>query len=142
MQIYRASQCVGMGLMLLVAGCAPQPAPTIPWWDSFPLAFEAAAEAGKPMLVYFNADWCTICRRLEGESFTAPAVAQALEPFIAVKVDIDRQPWIAEKYQIDAVPAYLKLDSAGKRLGHGLGYKSPEEITELLRTWSNETVAP
>lgn len=138
----RASQLLGTGLMLFAMGCAPEPASFIPWRDSFPLAFEAARATGKPMLVYFNADWCTICRRVEREAFSDPRVEAAIQPFIPVKVDIDRHPWLAQKYQIDAVPAYLKIDGKGTASGHALGYKSPGEMESLLSAWSNETTSP
>lgn len=94
------------------------------------------------MLVYFNADWCAICRRVERETFTDLAVAHALEPFVTVKVDIDQQPWLAQRYQIEAVPAYLKIDGKGTAMGHALGYKSPGEMTSLLSDWSPENVSP
>ena len=142
MGINRASQFLGAGLILLALGCAPEPAPTIPWEESFPLAFEAARATGKPMLVYFNADWCTICRRMERETFSDPRIKAALQPYIAVKTDIDRQPWLATKYNIDAVPAYLKIDGKGTASGHALGYKSPGEMESLLSAWSNETTPP
>jgi thiol:disulfide interchange protein len=142
MEFLRAAQGITMGMVLLAVGCAPKADPEIPWWDSFPLALEAAAVAQKPVLVYFNADWCTICKQVERESFSNAAVSEAMLRFIAVKVDIDRQPWLAEKYQIDAVPAYVKLDSAGTRRGYAIGYKSPEEMEQLLHNWATKGDSP
>lgn len=142
MELIRANSFLGAGLTLLAMGCAPEPAPAIPWRESFPLALEAAHDTGKPMLVYFNADWCGICRRVERETFSDPRVKVALQPFIPVKVDIDRQPWLAQKFQIDAVPAYLKIDGGGSAMGHALGYKSPGEMELLLSNWSPGSASP
>jgi thiol-disulfide isomerase/thioredoxin len=139
MDFYRAGQRAAVCLTFLVAGCAPQPVAPIFWWDSFPLALEAAIDADKPTLVYFYADWCTMCRRVDREVFSNEEVSEAFESFVAVKIDIDKQPWLAEKYHIDAVPAYLRLDGVGNPLGHALGYKSPEEMKQLLRAWSTGT---
>lgn len=136
MESHGAGQRMALGIILLAAGCAPKADPVIPWRDSFPLALEAAADAQMPVLVYFNAEWCAICRQVERDSFSNATVSEAMVPFIAVKIDIDRQPWLAEKYQIDAVPAYLRLDSGGAPQGHALGYKSPEEMERLLKAWT------
>lgn len=137
MAYYRASLFLGSWLMLLAAGCAPRGGvPPIPWSESFPMAFEAARASGKPMLVYFNAAWCGVCRRVERGAFIDPDVAAAMEAFVPVRIDVDRQPGLAQKYQIDAVPAYLKIDAQGKRIGHALGYKTSGEMTALLKNWS------
>ena len=142
MGFIRATQFAGTCLMLFSAGCSPAPVSAIPWRASFPLALELAAESEKPMLVYFNADWCAICRRVERETFIRPEVANAMEPFVPVMVDIDRQPWLAQRYQIEAVPAYLKIDGKGTASGHALGYKSADEMESLLNEWSPETGSP
>lgn len=132
----RTGLLAGFFVFLLLAGCRPDTRPEIPWKGSFPLALEAAIQVRKPVLVYWNAEWCTICRRIERESFSEPEVAAAIGAFVPVKVDIDRDTALAARYSVDAVPAFMLIDTKGKVRGHILGYKSPAELSAVLGSWA------
>lgn len=58
-----------------------------------------------PALVDFSAEWCAPCKRME------PIVEKIAAEFagrIAVRaVDCDKDPELAEKYQIRSIPAFL-----------------------------------
>lgn len=48
------------------------------------------ADGGGPVLVYFSADWCAICSKIERRVFPDPRVVKALAAFRLVKVDLTR----------------------------------------------------
>jgi len=60
----------------------------IRWRESFAEASREAAETGKPMMIDFTAEWCTVCREMEHETFRDEAVIRAAEDLIPVKVDL------------------------------------------------------
>ncbi len=67
--------------------------------------FEDIIKADKPSVVEFSAKWCVYCRRLE------PAVERVSESMAdkinVAKVDIDDMPDIAQKYNINTIPALM-----------------------------------
>ena len=60
---------------------------------------------GKTALVEFWAPWCTYCRRI------APAMtklAEEADPQLVVgQVNIDEQPELADRYQVEVIPTLL-----------------------------------
>ena len=48
-------------------------------WD---LGRRVAAERQRPALVFFTAQWCTYCHKMEATTFADPAVAQAAGEFV------------------------------------------------------------
>ncbi|MBD0389041.1 MAG: thioredoxin family protein, partial [Nostoc sp. C3-bin3] len=74
---------------------------------SIPL--DVAVSNGKPSLVEFYADWCTVCQKM------APDIAQ-LETEYAdkmnfVMLNVDNTKWLPEmlKYRVDGIPHFVFL---------------------------------
>ena len=67
------------------------------------------------MLLYLTAEWCGPCQEMRREVFTDPQVADAISRFIPVRVDIDREQALAQKYNTDnGIPEFIQFDSDGK----------------------------
>jgi thiol:disulfide interchange protein DsbD len=45
---------------------------------------------GRPLMVYFSADWCATCSRIERRVFPDPRVVEALAGWRLVKIDVTR----------------------------------------------------
>ena len=67
--------------------------------------FEQLLREEKPVVVDFWAPWCVYCRRI------APAVGMLAEQyeneFVTVKINIDDEPAIAEKYGVEVIPTLM-----------------------------------
>lgn len=78
-------------------------------------------------LLDFRADWCGPCRSMD------PVVRElAAEGYPVQAVDIDRQPELARRYQIDGVPTFLVLVD-GREVERVSGVQSKGRLVQMLR---------
>lgn len=82
---------------------------------------EVALGNGKPTLMEFYANWCTVCQAM------APDIAQ-LEQQYADKVNfvmlnVDNTKWLPEmlKYKVDGIPHFAFLNSNGEAIAQTIG---------------------
>jgi thiol-disulfide isomerase/thioredoxin len=87
--------------------------------NSVPL--DVALSNGKPSMVEFYADWCTVCQKM------APDLAQ-LEQQYADKVNfvmlnVDNTKWLPEmlKYRVDGIPHFVFLTKDAEDLAQAIG---------------------
>lgn len=73
---------------------------------------------GRPVMLYFYADWCVSCKELEAFTFSDPVVRQALGDALLLRVDVtandaeDRR--ILRRFGLFGPPAILFWDAAGR----------------------------
>lgn len=131
-----------IALILVVAwfvdirGSGPDAVP----WVGYDEAVEAAAEADKPMLLNFTADWCGPCQEMKRSVYSQDHVADAItERFVPVKVDLtspsegDVEAELAEAFGIRSIPSLVVLDSRGGFITQDAGYfDGPEAMLAWL----------
>ena len=85
--------------------------------------------AEKPVVVDFWADWCGPCHTLA--PVLESAVAERSEDVTLVKVDVDANQGLAERFGIRGIPA-VKAFRNGKVVAEFTGAQSPQSVAAFL----------
>jgi thioredoxin 1 len=117
---------------ITVFGTAGLSAESISWHATFDDALDAAQESGRLVLVDFHAEWCDPCKALEHETFPAPEVVNAAAAYECVRVDVDRHPELAMRYEVQSIPNIALLSPAGKPLHGIMGFYPPQAFADVL----------
>lgn len=97
----------------------------------------AVSEARKQnKLIFLDAytSWCGPCKLLKKKTFTDSAVGNFYNKnFINITVDMEKGDGIAlaKRYDVNAYPTLLLLDSEGNVVTYTKGYLSPEQLIEF-----------
>ncbi|HOF38874.1 MAG TPA: thioredoxin domain-containing protein [Candidatus Hydrogenedentes bacterium] len=105
----------------------------IPWLTSLDAAKEQAAAQNKLIFMDVFAEWCGPCKMLASETFTAPEVIKALEAYIPLKIDSDKQPQVASRYGVRGVPTLFVLTAQGTTIHEKSGFMPPAGFLEFLQ---------
>lgn len=89
----------------------------------------------QPLLVYFTADWCVVCKRQK------PILKQAFSEIgdhaELLTLNMENNPLIAEYFEIDALPALI-LYKDGYMVWNRVGLQDKEKILEQIRFFSKK----
>jgi len=92
--------------------------------------FKNIINSNRPVLVDFYAEWCVPCKQIP------PILKEVKEEFRQqlriIKVDVDRNPNIATKYQIKSVPTMM-LFKNGEAKWIGAGVRSVNELKLIVQ---------
>lgn len=108
-------------------------AESVQWYSSLEEASAAARQANQPMMLDFWADWCAACKVMQTEVYSNSDFQEATQRFLPVRIDFDKKPAIARKYNIVALPTIVFTDSYGTELFRYRGYIDAKVLAELLR---------
>ncbi len=84
-----------------------------------------------PVLVDFKADWCGPCKTMTP---ILKEVKQQLKDTISIiKIDVDKNPAVAAKYQVRGVPT-LMIFKEGKQVWKQSGVIPANQLIEVLNS--------
>jgi thiol:disulfide interchange protein DsbD len=138
----------GLGVALATIGLfgltnyvlTPKDAVALTWLGDEPAAVADARAAGRPLLVDFRASWCLPCKEFELKVFSRPDVAEALQRYTLLRVDLTHEdddpalPLIKKKYGADTLPAIRLVAPDGSILAKTDELMGPEAFLRLLST--------
>lgn len=116
------------------ARAEPQLFTWAPWSKE---TFARARAEHRFILLHGAAVWCHWCHVMEAITYRDPEVGRLLrDRFIAIRVDIDSQPDIAERYGDWGWPATILFSPDAQEVGKFRGYLPPAELAQALQNVS------
>ncbi|MBI2901876.1 MAG: thioredoxin family protein [Planctomycetes bacterium] len=115
-------------IALSLAGCLAfpalawgqqQPGGRIQWrgGEEYDAAMAEAKKYGRPILLYFWAEWAAPCHQHDRGVFSDDAVVKASEKFVRILVDYKKHPKImTETWKINGIPTFFFLDPDGNKV--------------------------
>jgi len=114
-------------------------------WLKLEKAQSAATNDGKTIMVFVEAEWCGICRRMENEIFPQVAIQTLIrEKYHPVTIDLDSREKViyngqemterefARKMNVSATPTIIFINPQGEVLAHQIGFNPADRFESLL----------
>lgn len=98
--------------------------------------FKNVINSSRPVLVDFYADWCVPCKQVP--AILKEVKGELREQVRIIKVDVDKNPNIATKYQIRSIPT-LMIFKDGEAKWTGTGIRTAKEITKMVEEQINNS---
>src|SRR5271169_7159238 len=104
-----------------------------PWVAWSNEAFALAKRENRFILLDCAAEWCHWCHVMDATTYLDPDIGRTLSNrFVAIRVDIDARPDLAERYGAWGWPATVIFSPDAEELGKFRGYLAPEELKTAL----------
>jgi hypothetical protein len=102
-----------------------------PWSDS---AFATAKREHKFVIMDLEAVWCHWCHVMDVTTYRDPKVISLMESrYVAVRVDQDSRPDLANRYEDYGWPATIVFAADGSEIVRRRGYLDPAEMASMLQ---------
>lgn len=123
------SSAIAQGLL------SPKVEAKVRWTESIPSAVKQHREGRRPMVIYFTADYCGYCRKMERDTWNDPKVVRRIhDGFVALKVDAEQHPELVKRLGVEGLPATIIFNSEGERIQTLSGYSRSGTVIESLDT--------
>jgi uncharacterized protein len=101
----------------------------LPWGTA---AFARARAEQKPLLLSISVPWSAACREMDRVCYDDGAIADEINRwFVPIRVDADRRPDVAERYNLGGLPSTVFLTLDGDIIGGGT-FVPPSRFREAL----------
>lgn len=109
-------------------------------WQKYDRGMAMAGEQNKKIFLYFHAEWCSYCTKMERTTFKQPGVIDYInQNFVAIKVDSDREAKISREYYIRGLPALWFLKSDHTKISTLPGYVDAKTFDSILKFINTES---
>ncbi len=108
---------------------------SISWKKGYGSAVTAAKASNKLIMIDFYTDWCGWCKKLDSDTYPAPAVVQQSEKFIPIKLNAEKDPdgvRLAKKFGVNGYPTIVFIDSQEKLAFKVVGYEPAKDFAASM----------
>lgn len=103
-------------------------------WHSFDAAQQQENADKRKFIVYFHADWCAYCQKLETNTFSNKEIADYINTnFVPVKVDTMKESQTAARFGVRGLPDIRFLTPEGDGIAKIPGYVGIKQLLTLLK---------
>ena len=111
-------------------------APPLHWETNWRAAFDRARSEKRLVFVDYWATWCPPCMEMERSTFPDPRVAELLQNFVLLKLNVDTRGQIPRVPGLSspgmALPLYRFFDPGEVERLHILGFRAPDVFSRQL----------
>jgi uncharacterized protein YyaL (SSP411 family) len=115
----------------------------LPWGTA---AFARARDEGKPLLLSLSVPWSAACREMDRTCYDDGEIADEINRwFVPVRVDADRRPDVADRYDLGGLPSTVFLTSDGEIIGGGTfvpAARLRDALVQLRTQWRGNSQLP
>jgi len=101
-------------------------------FKSYPEALAAAKASGKPLFLYFGAEWCPPCRQMKAVTFKDADVIARLADFVVCIIDVDDHMDLAKQYKVGPIPTFFLVSADERPISTHVGFLDPEQFIAWL----------
>lgn len=111
------------------------------WYEGargYKAALAEQSQSGKPMAIFFHADWCQSCKKLRETVLSTPEVKQYMSGFIRVKLEPEKEREVkilADKLGVIGFPTFFIIADKSKQAVKlmKLGNITPEQFIKQCK---------
>lgn len=135
--MHRWIRTVGLITLLLLisdAAVAGKKSEGLIKWRSFGAAQQQENSKKLKFFVFFHADWCAYCHKLEKNAFSNQEIANYINTnFVPVKVDTMKESQTAARFGVQGLPDIRFLTPEGDGIAKIPGYVENKQLLTLLK---------
>jgi uncharacterized protein YyaL (SSP411 family) len=124
---------------LLLSPARAASSPAIDWQPWSAALLQQAAAQHKLVLLDLEAVWCHWCHVMDDSTYSDPQVIALIrDKYIAVRVDQDSRPDLANRYEDYGWPATVIFKWDGSELAKRRGYIPPKPMASMLQAFAGD----
>lgn len=105
-------------------------------WMSYSSGITQAKARNHSIFLFFYADWCFNCAKMEKETFQDNSIIEYLNAhFISIKIKFDREQKIANEYHVRGLPTIVLVDPNDNSSRQLPGFFSADRLMGLLKEY-------
>lgn len=102
------------------------------WVSDLELAQTMAKAQNKLILIDFWATWCGPCKTMDLKMWNNEIINDVRDNFIGLKIDIDKNRSMAQKYGVSSIPNVIIIDPLENKYWSQVGFSTPSPYLAIL----------
>lgn len=100
--------------------------------DNYTDALDLSAKNGKPVLVFYTADWCVYCQKMKSETLPSVEVNEMLKNYILVYINTDIDRSGIKKFNVENLPSFVITNYKEEKIKSNKGFMDKKSFVNWL----------